>query len=61
MKDITRKRIVKWFWIIVTVPIAMFILLFLLVWAFADIPSFEELENPTASSRRRSLRRMAKC
>ena len=39
MKDITRKRIVKWFWIIVTVPIAMFILLFLLVWAFADIPS----------------------
>ena len=46
MKDITRKRIVKWFWIIVTVPIAMFILLFLLVWAFADIPSFEELENP---------------
>ena len=46
MKDITKKRIVKWFWIIVTVPIAMFILLFLLVWAFADIPSFEELENP---------------
>ena len=46
MKGITRKRIVKWFWIIVTVPIAMFILLFLLVWAFADIPSFEELENP---------------
>ena len=46
MKYITRKRIVKWFWIIVTVPIAMFILLFLLVWAFADIPSFEELENP---------------
>ena len=46
MKDITRKRIVKWFWIIVTVPVAMFILLLMLVWAFADIPSFEELENP---------------
>ena len=30
----------------VTVPVSLFVLLILLVWAFADIPSFEELENP---------------
>ena len=46
MTDNTRKKCVKWFWIIVSVPIAMFIAMLLLVWAFADIPSFEELENP---------------
>ena len=46
MKDITKKRIVRWFWIILLVPITCFILLVLAVWAFADIPSFEELENP---------------
>ena len=46
MKEITKKRIVKWFWIILLVPIACVILLILAVWAFADIPSFEELENP---------------
>ena len=46
MKDITKKRIIRWFWIIVTVPVAFVIALLLLVWAFADIPSFEELENP---------------
>ena len=46
MKDITKKRIVKWFWIILLIPITCFILLVLAVWAFADIPSFEELENP---------------
>ncbi len=46
MKDITRKRIVKWFWIIITVPIALIVIMLALVWGFADIPSFEELENP---------------
>ena len=46
MKDITEKRIVRWFWILLLVPVACFILLVLAVWAFADIPSFEELENP---------------
>ncbi len=46
MKDSTRKRIIKWFWIIVAVPAVSAVLLLLAVWAFADIPSFEELENP---------------
>ena len=46
MKDITKKRIVKWFWIILLIPVLSVILLILAVWAFADIPSFEELENP---------------
>lgn len=42
----TRKKIVKWFWIIVLLPIAFLFCMLFLVWAFADIPSFEELENP---------------
>ena len=46
MKDITKKRIIKWFWIILLVPVACVMLLILSVWAFADIPSFEELEDP---------------
>ena len=46
MTEKTKKRITKWFWIIFSLPIALVILLLLLVWAFADIPSFEELENP---------------
>lgn len=46
MKDSTRKKITKWFWIIITAPVALIVALLLLVWAFAEIPSFEELENP---------------
>lgn len=46
MKETTRKRITKWFWILFLTPISLFVIMFLLVWAFADIPSFEELENP---------------
>jgi len=46
MTDITKKRIIKWFWIAVTAPAILIVLLLLAVWAFADIPSFEELENP---------------
>ncbi len=46
MKDRTRKRITHWFWAIITIPVAIFAIVLLLVWAFADIPSFEELENP---------------
>ena len=46
MTENTRKKCVKWFWIIVSAPIALIFTLLLLVWAFADIPSFEELENP---------------
>lgn len=46
MTDVTRKKCVKWFWIIISIPICFAILMLLLVWMFADIPSFEELENP---------------
>ena len=46
MTDKTKKRIIKWFWILFTVPLTVVIILILSVWAFADIPSFEELENP---------------
>ena len=46
MKADTRKKIIKWFWIAVTAPFALVFLLLLLVWLFARIPSFEELEHP---------------
>ncbi|MBQ8421034.1 MAG: transglycosylase domain-containing protein [Bacteroidales bacterium] len=46
MKDVTKRKIVKWFWIIFGAGVAGIMLLFAAVWAFADIPSFEELENP---------------
>ncbi len=46
MTDRTRKKIVKWFWIIILAPVALLALMILAVWAFARIPSFEELENP---------------
>ena len=40
MKENTRKKIVKWFWILVTAPFALVLLALLLVGAFARIPSF---------------------
>ena len=43
MKENTKKKIVKWFWILVTAPFALVLLLLLLVGIFAKIPSFEEL------------------
>ena len=46
MTEETRKKIVKWFWILLTVPIAMLIALLIAVWAFADIPTMESLQNP---------------
>ena len=46
MTEDIRKKIVKWFWILLTVPIAMLILLLVAVWAFADIPTMETLQNP---------------
>ena len=46
MTDTTKKKITKWFWIIVVAPFALIFLMLLLVWMFAKIPSFEELENP---------------
>ena len=46
MTEATKKKISKWFWILVISPFALLIFLVLLVWMFADIPSFAELENP---------------
>ena len=46
MTQDTQKKITKWFWKILGILIAVPILMLLLVWVFADIPSFEELENP---------------
>ena len=46
MTDNTKKKITKWFWILVLCPVAALFLMLFLVWAFADIPSLEELENP---------------
>ena len=46
MKDVTKKKIVKWFWIFFTVPVVLVIALIGMVWAVADIPSFADLETP---------------
>ena len=49
MTDQTRKKIIRWFWILFTTPILMVAALIGAVWAFADIPSFEELESPDSN------------
>ena len=49
MTDVTKKKIIKWFWILFSVPVLLVATLIGLVWAFADIPSFEELENPDSN------------
>ena len=41
-----RRKIVRGFWILITAPVAALALALLLVWALADIPSIEQLENP---------------
>ena len=46
MKDTTKKTIIRWFWVLFCTPIVLMMALIGLVWAFADIPSFEELEDP---------------
>ncbi len=46
MTDTTRKKIIKWFWILFTIPLAGAALLFTAVWIFSDIPTIEELEHP---------------
>ena len=48
-KSVNRKRFLKWFWWIVLTPIALFILLVAGVAFFANIPSFEELEDPKSN------------
>ena len=49
MTDAKRKKIIKWFWILFSIPVTMVIALIFIVWIFADIPSFEELENPESN------------
>ena len=49
MKDTTKKKIIKWFWVLFTTPILLVAALIFCVWMFADIPSFEELENPQSN------------
>ena len=46
MKESSKNKITKWFWIIVIAPFALIFFLVLLTGIFARIPSFEELENP---------------
>ncbi len=46
MTDATQKKIVKWFWILLVTPFVALAVMMCIVWAFADIPSLEELENP---------------
>ena len=49
MTDKTKKKIIKWLWILFSVPVLLAVTLISLVWALADIPSFEELENPDSN------------
>ena len=46
MTDKTKKTITRWFWILLTAPFAIVLLLLVLVGLFAKLPSFEELEHP---------------
>ena len=42
-----KNNIVKWLWrLLFFIPVGLIVGLLLIVWLFADIPSFEELENP---------------
>ena len=49
MKATTQKKITKWFWILITLPVVCLILALLLVALFAKIPSFEQIENPDSN------------
>ncbi|MBQ0025178.1 MAG: transglycosylase domain-containing protein [Bacteroidales bacterium] len=49
MKDYTKRKIVKAFWIVVLAPAGVLLLSLLLVGLFAKIPSFEQLENPESN------------
>ncbi|MCQ2184212.1 MAG: transglycosylase domain-containing protein [Bacteroidales bacterium] len=46
MKERTKKKILLWFWIIFMGPIVLVGIIFACIGLFADLPSFEELENP---------------
>ena len=49
MTDATKKKIIKWLWVLFSVPVLLAVTIIGLVWTFADIPSFEELENPDSN------------
>ena len=49
MKIKDKKKFLKWFWIIAFSPLALILLCLLSVGIFADIPSFEELEDPKSN------------
>ncbi len=46
MKQISRNKITRIFWVLFTLPFLVIIFSLLFVTVFGDIPSFEELENP---------------
>lgn len=46
MTEKTRRKITAWFWILLTAPFALVLMLLLFVGLFAKLPSFEELEHP---------------
>ncbi len=46
MTDVLKKKIVRWFWILLVTPVVALTVLLVLVWLLADIPSIEQLENP---------------
>ena len=46
MTEKTRRKITTWFWILLTAPFALVLVLLLFVGLFAKLPSFEELEHP---------------
>ena len=48
MKDLLKIKIIRWFWIILLVPVVLICTVLASVWAFADIPSFEDLERPNS-------------
>lgn len=50
-KFINSKTTIRWFWIIITVPIALLLIMILLTASglFGKLPTFEELENPKSN------------
>lgn len=47
IKDDTRKKIIKWLWLIAAAPFVLVFFLLLLTAIFAKVPSFEQLEHPS--------------
>ena len=43
------RKLVKWVWIVIFSPVLIILLSLLMVGIFADIPSFEELEDPKSN------------